>query len=253
LNENRRSELVHGIAVTLFVLVTAAIASAQTATTRVSFAGTVGKSRIGMTLLVASGKITGGHYFYAKDLKDIPLKAGTQGSGVILFDPEGGQFALRFKGNGSEAGKPLDFRNSVGLEGRWMKGDSSYPVMLQMERVSAVPADARWYGSVTSESDSAFEEKVQEFYHAVLDGNRTAAAHFVDFPLRVNYNSTHYTTIHSAAELAARWNQIFTPAFLDALKDSVPHDMFVRNGQAMLGKNGLVWLGAKGAQSINEP
>lgn len=254
MNENRRSKLTRGIVFTFFLLVSAVAVSAQTATKSVTFAGTVGKSRIGMTLLLhGSGTITGGHYFYAKDLKDIPLKAGTQGSGLILFDPEGGQFALRFKGNGSEAGKPLDLDNSVGMEGRWMKGDSSYPVTLQMERVWTLPADGRWYESVTSESDSAFEAKVQDFYHAVLDGNRTAAARFVDFPLRVNQDGKKSRNIGSAAELSAQWNQIFTPACLDALREAVPHDMFVRNGLAMLGHNGLVWFSAKGAQSINMP
>lgn len=219
---------------------------------KVTFAGTIGQSRIGMTLLVnVAGKVIGGHYFYAKYLKDIPLTAGTQGSGIILYEPEGGQFALRFKGNRSEAGKPLNFRNSVGMEGRWMKGASSYPVALQVEGSIEGPANARWYQDVTSDSDAAFESKVQAFYKAVLSGDRAIAARNVDFPLRINHAGKS-RIVHSAAELSTQWNEIFTPACIDAFRNAMPHDMFVRNGQAMLG-DGVAWFGPKGAQAINVP
>jgi hypothetical protein len=219
---------------------------------RVSYTGMVGQIRVGMTLLVNRiGAITGGHYFYANELKNIPLTAGTQGAGIILFEPGGGQFALRFKGNGGEAGKPLNFHNSVGLEGRWMKEDGSYPVVLQMQQSLEAAVNVRWYQDVTSESDAAFEARVQAFYKAVLAGDSTAAAHYVDFPLRVNRNGKG-RTVRSAAELAAQWKQIFTPACIDAFRQAMPHDMFVRNGQAMLG-DGLAWFGAKGVQVINVP
>ena len=41
-------------------------------------------------------------------------------------------------------------------------------------------------------------------------------------------------------------------ACLDAFRNAMPHDMFVRNGQAMLG-DGVAWFGAKGVQTINVP
>ena len=230
----------------------AGIAHAEAIIHRETFIGMVGQSRIGMTLLVnATGTVTSGHYFYANDLKDIPLEVGTQGSGIILFDPEGGQFALRFKGNGSEAGKPLDFHNSVGMEGRWMKNDSSYPVNLQMQQSSQRPANARWYEDVTSESDAAFEARVQNFYKAVLAGDRSTAARYVDFPLRVNHSGKG-RLVKTAAQLSAEWDQIFTPACIDAFRNAMPHDMFVRNGQVMLG-DGVAWFGPRGAQVVNVP
>ncbi len=251
LNRNRRSGLAHLIALCLVIL-TAGIAHAEATVSRDTFTGMVGQSRIGMTLLVnAAGTVTGGHYFYASDLKDISLQAGTQGSGIILFDPEGGQFALRFKGNGSEAGKPLDFHNSVGMEGRWMKNDGSYPVKLQMQQSSQGPANARWYEDVTSESDAAFEARVQGFYKAVLAGDRATASRYVDFPLRVNQNGKS-RMVKTAAQLSAEWGKIFTPACIDAFRNAMPHDLFVRNGQAMLG-DGIAWFGPKGAQVINVP
>lgn len=249
---NRRRNGLAFLIAAFIVLLTACVAHAEATVSRETFTGTVGKSRMGMTLLVdAKGSIIGGHYFYASDLKDVPLRAGTQGSGIILFAPNGGQFALRFKGNGSEAGKPLDFRNSVGMEGRWMKTDSSYPVKLQMEQSWQGPANARWYEDVTSESDAAFEARVQSFYKAVLAGDRSAAARYVDFPLRVNHDGKS-RMLKTAAQLSSQWGQIFTPACIDAFQNAMPHDMFVRNGQAMLG-DGIVWFGPKGAQVINAP
>jgi len=256
LNRNRRSgpkHLLAALILVFFLVLAVGTTEAQPADTvsRVTFSGTIGQSRIGLTLVVNAAKvITGGHYFYAKYLKDIPLKAGTQGAGVILYEPDGGQLALGFKSNGS-TGQPLNFENSTGMEGRWMKGPSSYPINLQMEGISEGSADARWYEAVTSESDAAFETRVQCFTKAVLAGDRTAAARYVDFPLRVNRNGKS-RTIASAAELSSKWGQVFSPACLDAIRNAMPHDMFVRNGQAMLG-DGVAWFGPKGAQVINVP
>lgn len=249
-----RSRLAVWIVVLTLTIATIAV-SAQSTTLidRISFTGSIGQDQVGMVLRVdTTGKVLGGHLFYAKDLKDIALKAGTQGTGIILYESEGGQFALRLKGNGSEAGKSLDFNNSVGLEGRWMKGASSYPVKLTMQSSQQVASsNPRWYEDVTSESDSSFEAKVQNFYNAVLNGDKAAAAKFVDFPLRVNHNGKS-RQITSAAELSAQWDQIFTSACIDAFRKAMPHDMFVRNGMAMLG-DGVAWFGAKGVQSINVP
>jgi hypothetical protein len=239
----------HFVAFAVF-LFTATIAHAQATVSRVSFTGVVGQNKIGMVLLVdAAGTVTGGHYFEAKDLKDIPLTVSTQGSGLLLYAPEGGQFALSFKGG--QPGQSRSFRNSTGLEGRWLKGASSYPVELHIESTTQGSANARWYQDVTSESDAAFESKVQSFRKAVLDGDHAAAARFVDFPLRVNRGGKS-SEIRSAAALSSHWDSIFTPACIDAVRDAMPHDMFVRNGQAMLG-NGVVWFGPKGAQAINVP
>lgn len=253
MNRDRRSWLARFIVALIIVLVAGtALAQSPNPVSRITFWGTVGQNKIGMTLVVnANGAVTGGHYFYAKDLKDIPLKAGTQGSGIVLYEPDGGQFALRFKGNGSEGGKPLNFENSVGMEGRWMNGANSYPVALEMRGNWRGPANTRWYEDVTTESDTAFEAKVQNFYKAVIDGDQATAVRFVDFPLRINEKGKS-RTVQSAAEFTAQWNEIFTPACMDAFKDAMPHDMFVRNGQVMLG-DGVAWFGAKGVQAINVP
>jgi hypothetical protein len=63
----------------------------------------LGPAHIGLTVVVKSNAITGGHYFYAKYLTDIPL-TGTMKVGSPSFDGEdGGAFALAFVGNEAKA------------------------------------------------------------------------------------------------------------------------------------------------------
>jgi hypothetical protein len=240
------------------IVLAAALAMSSAATAQsaemneVSYDGTLGSTRIGLTLVAkGAASITGGHYFYAKYLKDIPLTGTLQSSALTLKGEDGGTFALKFIGNGSEAGKPLDFTNSVGLEGTWSGGGKSLPVKLTAGGQSPVPGSGRWYENATEQSDAVFEAKAQAFYKAVLAGDRPTAAKYVSFPLRVNQNGKS-RMIHSAAELAAQWETIFTPAYLEALKKDMPHDMSVIRGQAMLG-SGEVWFGDKGATALNLP
>jgi hypothetical protein len=215
-------------------------------------AGMVGHNRVGMTLdLKGESGISGGHYFYVHYLKDIPLTGSIQGGEVTLNAADGGTFQLHFKGNGSEGGKPLNFFNSVGLEGTWKKGPQKLPVTLDFTgRAQGVAAGQR-YESITTESVAAFEAKVQGFWRSVLAGQKSTAALYVSFPLRINQGGKS-RTISSAQELVAQWSRIFTKAYLTALRSAVPHDMFTRNGQAMLG-DGLAWFDAKGAVALNLP
>ncbi len=235
------------------VLGVALLSAAQVqAESLADLAGTVGHNRVGMTLALKGDKdISGGHYFYVHYLKDIPLTGSIQGSEVMLKTTDGGTFELRFKGNGSEGGKPSTFANSVGLEGTWKKGSQKLLVTLNFTGMSQGVAAGHRYASVTSESDAAFEAKVQGFWRSVLAGKKSAAALYVSFPLRINQGGKT-RTISSAQELTAQWNQIFTPAYLTALRSAVPHDMFTRNGQVMLG-DGIAWFDAKGAVALNLP
>jgi len=229
----------------------ATLATAQDAQ-YISYEGTLGLTRIGLTLIVkGSNDITGGHYFYAKYLTDIPITGAYQPGSVSLKGMDGGAFALKFKGNGSEAGKPLDFTNSVGLQGTWSNHGKQLPVNLTSGGMSPAPTSGRWYENITDQSDAAFEAKAQGFYKAVMAGDRAAAAKYTDFPLRINQNGKS-RKITSAAELTAQWDTIFTPAYLELFKKDMPHDMSIIQGQAMLGA-GEAYFGSKGATVLNLP
>jgi hypothetical protein len=229
-----------------------AMAQSAAEATQITYEGTLGVARIGLTVIAqGSHEITSGHYFYAKYLTDIPLTGKLIDGGLTLIGQDGGTFVLHFKGNGSDAGKPLDFSTSVGLDGTWSKDGKTLPVALGMRGQSAVSRSGRWYENVTDESDAAFEARVHGFYKSVLAGDHAAAAKYVSFPLRINQNGKG-TVVHSAAELSAQWNKIFTPAYLEILEKDMPHDMGISNAQAMLG-DGDAWFGPKGATALNLP
>ncbi len=229
----------------------AAHAQQADSATQISYEGTLGPARIGLTLVVRNDIVSGGHYFYAKYLTDIPLTGSIRPGALALQGQDGGAFALRFVGNGSDAGKPLDFENSVGLEGTWARDGKSLPVKLTAGGQSPAPASGRWYEMVTDHSDAAFEARVQGFYRAALAGDRAATAKYVSFPLRVNHNGES-RMIRSAAELTAQWETIFTLAYLAALRKDMPHDLSIVQGQAMLG-DGQAFFSERGATALNIP
>ena len=221
-------------------------ASAQdTRATQISYEGTLGPTRIGLTILAKGGNtIAGGHYFYTKYFTDIPLTGSMNASALSLKGADGGTFSLMFV-------KPLDFSNSVGLEGTWSKDGKSLPVKLTSGGQSPVSASGRWYEMVTGQTDLAFEAKAHWFWKAALAGDRATTAKFVSFPLRVNQNGKRRTII-DAAELSAQWETIFTPAYLAKLRNDLPHDMSIVQAQAMLG-DGQAFFDDKGATALNIP
>src|SRR5271163_4969387 len=89
-----------GLAVTLFLALAKMMAQDAGGATQISYEGTLGSTRIGLTVVVKGGNtITGGHYFYAKYLTDIPLTGAMQPGGLTLKGQDGGTFSLKFTGN----------------------------------------------------------------------------------------------------------------------------------------------------------
>jgi len=79
--------------------------------------GTLGSAQAGMTIEVKQETITGGYYFIAKDLRDIPITGAISDGRIVISGADGSSFDFRFKSNGSEHGERLSFNNSVGLVG----------------------------------------------------------------------------------------------------------------------------------------
>ena len=242
------------VTVALIALSAGPVAAQNTAPGAESFnyEGTLGPERVGMTLVVRDGKLVApSHYFYQKHLTDIPL-TGDAGASLAMNEPGGAMLSLRFQGNGSNGSDPLTFDNSVGLAGTWTGKDGrKYPVALDLEGgAGPTSPDERWYQSITSESDAAFEARVQGFYKAVMAGERTDAAKYVHFPLTVNITEKDHLRIVTPAQLDAHWDKIFTPAWLGRAEKALPHDLAIIQGMAMLGP-GLVYFSADGVEIIN--
>jgi hypothetical protein len=57
-----------------------------------------------MTIEVKLEAITSGHYFTAKDLRDIPVAGAVRDGRIVISGADGSEFELQFKTNGSEHG-----------------------------------------------------------------------------------------------------------------------------------------------------
>ncbi len=217
--------------------------------------GNLGPMRIGMTLDIKDGKVEpGSHYFYAAHLKDIPLagEVTPSGSGEIiatLREPGGAIFTLRYQDKG---GHPTEFLyTSNDLSGAWTFGSKTLPVTLSQTTSFVGPLPERIYAEVTDESDEKFEARARGFRNAVLSDDPAAAAKYVDFPLNVYSSPGHAITIKTSRELETQWSAIFSKAWIKAATDAIPHDLFVKDGRAMLGEQGIAWFGAGGLKEVN--
>jgi hypothetical protein len=210
--------------------------------------GTIGPYRIGLNATIRDYRqFVTGYYFYASKLIDIPLAGGQQGETLILTEPGGGVFRLNLFSNGPQ-NEPLTFYTSVGLRGSWTDGARTLPVSLDFEGETDGDAPTHRYADVTDRPDAQFEARVRAFLKAALAGDRAAAAQLVSYPLRINHPRTRL--VRNRAELLAQWNGVFTPKVIAALRAGVPHNMFVRNGMAMLG-SGIAWFDDKGLAVLN--
>ena len=238
------------IALAAFALAgTAAAQPPPKGVTSMELIGTIGAYRVGANLTIQDyQQFVAGHYFYATKLIDIPLTGHMDGESLKMQEPGGGEFYLHLVSNGSAAGQPLSFYNSVALEGTWTSGKTTLPVKLGFSYDA--PPQGPYYTDVTTEPDAAFEARAQRFLHGALTGDRAEAAGAVSYPLSVN--GKRPMTIRNKAALIAHWSAIFTPKYLALLKDAIPHEMFVHEGQAMVG-NGEAWFDAKGASVLNLP
>jgi len=215
--------------------------------------GTLGTTQAGMTIEVKHEAITGGHYFIAEDLRDIPITGGVVQNGhITIFAKDGSTFDLRFKSNGSEYGDQLTFDNSVGLVGTRQKNNGVENVNLGFLTMGQ-PSESPRYAFATDLSDPEFESIVRNWRIAVLSGNHKAAARHTHFPLRVNEHGRH-TTIRTPEELLNQWSRIFTPEYLSRIKMDLPHDMLGESARnlVMLGA-GDAYFGDKGIEILNLP
>jgi hypothetical protein len=211
--------------------------------------GTVGTHRVVMSLTIRGvAQVWVAHYFYDSQLKDIVLVGSEIGPVLTLMEPEGGLFKLKLQGVGGDGGS---LATSAGASGTWTEGARTLPVQLSVDSAYDGAPSAHRYADVTGAGDAVFEARVKRFLDAVLAGNKPAAAALVSYPLAVN-GGAHPMSVKSPAQLAANWDRIFTAALLAELRTAVPHEMFVRNGQAMVA-GGAAWFDAKGASALNDP
>lgn len=228
--------------------VDAAMDALMTEARRLTLSGTLGGTVIGMSFaLRGRDEIVSGHYYRGRNPVDIPLTITRRGDDIIMHDPGGGTFHLRLHGHDDSA-PPFDFWNSIGLRGTYVEGNQQRPVRLGFESIVPGEAGGRWYRDVTERPDADYEAVVRRFLEAAIAGDRRAATGAVSFPLRVNGPCPR--SVPNRARLLEQWDAIFTPAYVARLRTAIPHEMFVRQGLAMVA-HGAVWFDADGAVVLN--
>lgn len=213
--------------------------------------GSVGAYRAGLNLTIKDRvQVVAAHYYYESTGKDIPLAVTQAADKLTLDEPGGGRMVVALANSDASAPRPLNFGTSTGLTGTWTGAGKVLPVRFGFGTVLSGPAPVRWYGDVTRDSDAAFERRVRGFVSAARARDCRRAAAFVSYPLRINGRSAR--TIRNGADFARQCASILTPGLAASLKDAIAHEMFVRDGQAMVA-GGAVWFDAKGAVALNLP
>ena len=212
--------------------------------------GKIGHFLIGLNFTVRNKtNLVAAHYFYASQLKDIGLRGRVEGEEVLFQGDDGSKFQLHLVGNGSNGNSPLTFYNSVGLKGTWMFGTRSLPVTLGMGYGTANPGE-RLYDQVTDKTDADFEHMVQATRTAILNGKVDQASTLIHFPLTVNL-AHRSLEIKDTDQLKKNWSIVFPPSLIAKLREEIPHEMFVHEGEAMLGP-GDFWFDKSGLSVVNE-
>jgi len=216
-----------------------------------NYDGTLGgKYPVRMTLVFAGGDVTG-MYFYASQLKDIPLRGRiTNGTNLVLDELDGaGKVVARFEGNFLEQDPGGQFGDSKleceTIRGSWRKLDTNdaLPVYLQMNNGTYGTLTNR-YSVAGAEDDNLIHKNALRFWNAVKSGDKRTVASLVAYPIRAGV-SGRKKRIKTPEEFIANYDGIFYPSYREAVLRSLPRNMFVRDQGIMLG-NGQVWFGPDG-------
>ena len=206
--------------------------------------------RIRMTLIFGASEITG-VYFYASQLKDIPLRGRMiDGTRVMLEETDAdGAVSARFeaefpvKDPGGKFGDS-ELQCEV-IRGTWSKAGNAagLPVYLSMESGTAGTLANR-YAALGVDDPEKLHRNTQAFWLAVKRDDRKAVSALIRYPIRID-TAAGRRRYAAAQNLLADYELIFTPGFREAIASGLPRNMFVRSEGAMLG-SGQVWFGADG-------
>ena len=89
-----------------------------------------------------------------------------------------------------------------------------------------------------------YQEKIKPFVEAVIRGDKSAIADFINFPLRRGYP---IAWISDKEEMLYRFNQVFDAALLKEIKESsIATDYSAVGWRGIAFKNGMIWFSDEG-------
>jgi hypothetical protein len=93
-------------------------------------------------------------------------------------------------------------------------------------------------------TDAQFDQKVAAFRDDVLHGRKSRVAAAVAYPALAGVGHKRIL-LRNASALMRHYNEIFSPAMIESIRQAKTHDLFSRDQGVMLG-NGQVWFNADG-------
>lgn len=216
------------------------------------FEGTLAaKLRVRMTL-VFSGEQVEGVYFYANQLRDIPLKGHLSNAQNLVLDERDatGAVMARFVAHFPERDPGSTYGDSPltcdVIVGTWQKlgGGAALPVYLTTSSAVTGSLDHRYLAALGVNDDHLINDGATRFWRAVKADDQPVVAAQIAYPIVLNVAGRRLR-LKTPAELLSHYEAIFTEAFRATILKAMPRNLFVRDQGAMLG-NGAVWFGANG-------
>ena len=207
--------------------------------------------------LVFSGEKLEGVYTYRSQLRDIRLRGRIEGGKTVVLDEldAAGRVTARFEGEfvtRDPTGRYGDSELACEvIMGSWSKIGSTERLSVYLATDGATSGSLRHrYGAFGVRDDEVVHRGAARFWRAVKAGDRATVAAQVRYPNAVTLDGK-VRRLKGPNDLLAVYDAVFTPKFVEAILDSTPRYMFVRDEGAMLG-SGWVWFGADGkATALN--
>lgn len=218
-----------------------------------NYDGTIGDGdgyRVRMTLVFYEERVSGS-YFYASQLRDIPLQGAIENGADITLDEldAQGKVTARFEGKFAERDPRGKFTSSK-LEcevivGSWQRlGSSSrLPVYFSMNSGTGGTLENR-YAVAGASDDALIHQNAYRFWNAVKQGDKKTVASLISYPIKVGLSSGS-KSLRGPSDLIANYDAIFSPRYREAILNALPRNMFARDQGIMLGR-GEVWFGPDG-------
>jgi len=221
------------------------------------YEGTIGDQKIGLTLGLENSKQSRpgnevcGYYFFDRNLKNIFLHSEKDKKGdLILYElDDAGNRTGVFKCTYPDKDPKGHFRSRIHgevIEGTWSRIDGSDSRPFYLYQTGGVGAEGdRRYAVAGVPDDAVFESKVQKWRIAVLMGDKETVASMIEYPISLNIRGKAFN-IKNAGQLISHYADVFTDERKAIIRNTVPHNMFVRADGIMLGSGGAIWFNADG-------
>jgi hypothetical protein len=214
-----------------------------------NYNGMIGdKYKVRVTITIIGDKVEG-VYFYATQLKDIPLKGTIVDGRNITMDEldDAGNITGKFEGEFPERDPRGKFGSSKlqcdVMVGYWYRSDKpniKLPFYLSEESRTGGTLKNRYGAS----NDDLIHHNAKRFWEAIKHGDKKMVASLINYPIKVGFHKRS-KLIRNAKEMVENYDAIFTPAYVEAISKALPRNMFVRDQGIMLG-NGEVWFNDNG-------